>query len=238
MPAFLVPLFESNDCHNPPGSSAGGEFCPKAGGATSAGVWTQGGKASKESRLPRVLGDPLRQQRGEVDVEFETPIALSQAQRRTLATRLADRDTEMDVALDAQGRVVAVRSSGSTHSTAATFTTDKVEGMHNHPNGAVVQSWADFEISRLHPVTTVARTPTGVEVMRVERTAKGQTTLDAAMKQVFEAAGDAVMVVVREEWKTDKTTPSSVGVVRAYEGGWKALEAAGFVTITRETITP
>jgi hypothetical protein len=27
VPAFLVPLFESNDCHNPAGSSAGGEFC-------------------------------------------------------------------------------------------------------------------------------------------------------------------------------------------------------------------
>jgi hypothetical protein len=31
MPAFLVPLHESNDCHTPAGSSAGGEFCSGPG---------------------------------------------------------------------------------------------------------------------------------------------------------------------------------------------------------------
>jgi hypothetical protein len=33
MPIFLVPLHESNDCHNPGGSPAGGEFCSDLTGA-------------------------------------------------------------------------------------------------------------------------------------------------------------------------------------------------------------
>jgi hypothetical protein len=31
MPTFLVPLFESNDCHTPAGSPKGGQFCVKQG---------------------------------------------------------------------------------------------------------------------------------------------------------------------------------------------------------------
>lgn len=31
MPHFLIPLYESNDCHNPAGSPAGGQFCSSGG---------------------------------------------------------------------------------------------------------------------------------------------------------------------------------------------------------------
>jgi len=34
MPDFLTPLYESNDCHNPAGTPAGGEFCSKGGGTS------------------------------------------------------------------------------------------------------------------------------------------------------------------------------------------------------------
>lgn len=34
MPVFTVPLDESNDCHTPAGSEAGGQFCSAAGAST------------------------------------------------------------------------------------------------------------------------------------------------------------------------------------------------------------
>jgi GNAT superfamily N-acetyltransferase len=33
MPCFTIPLHESNDCHEPAGSPAGGQFCSKTGAA-------------------------------------------------------------------------------------------------------------------------------------------------------------------------------------------------------------
>ncbi len=54
MPSFLIPVHESNDCHNPPGSPEGGQFCSRTTYGQKGGEGaTKGKKATTyEATLP------------------------------------------------------------------------------------------------------------------------------------------------------------------------------------------
>jgi hypothetical protein len=76
MPAFLVPLYEFNPCHNPSGG-AGGQFCST--GAASAGKRTKSGKAITFVPVPSDRYDATK---------VKTVLGLSEAQAEDLATQM------------------------------------------------------------------------------------------------------------------------------------------------------
>lgn len=203
------------------------------------GRWTEGGGAGP-AKLPPAILKALKGKRtvgsdGVVDqTDFDPPVVLSQAQRKAFVKKLASRETEMDVAFDAEGRIVAMNSDGQKTSTAAALHENKVEGMHNHPNGAEVQSWEDFKIAADHPVTTVAKREDGtVGTMRVTVTPLGKKTLLAEMRKVFDAGIESEMVKVRKQWEAGEKLKSGEAVIRSYDTAWQALVDHGYVTVER-----
>jgi hypothetical protein len=203
------------------------------------GRWTEGGGAGP-AKLPPAVLKALKGKRtvgadgvvGQTD--FDPPVVLSQAQRKAFVKKHAERETEMDVAFDAEGRIVAMRSDGQKTSTYPALHENKVEGMHNHPNGHAIQSWEDFKMSADHPVTTVAKREDGViETMRVTMTPLGKKSFVADMRKVFEWAQGLEMETIRKQWAAGEQIKSSEAVIRTYERAWQAMVDAEYVTVER-----
>jgi hypothetical protein len=66
MPVLLVPIHESNDCHNPAGSPVGGQFCSTEGGGGGGGVPAPPKLSGWGTPVEKVQGDRMADLRPQV----------------------------------------------------------------------------------------------------------------------------------------------------------------------------
>jgi len=222
MPCFLVPLHESNDCHNPGGSPAGGEFCSDAG--------SSGGRAAEIEARMRAGANltPHEREHAPALAKAEAEIeALLAAGGDTLTRHFVNGEwTAERRALHAQVLERYFREAGDLPTGLAEPTAIILAGLPGAGKSTATKKWLDTsqaivaeadKLKALLPEYTGANAP----IVQRESSYLANLVVEIAMRQRMNVVVDGTM---RELGTED------AGVLDGAFGKLVALHEAGFRT--------
>jgi hypothetical protein len=133
MPSFTVPLAESNDCHAPAGSAAGGQFCSTEGTGAGAKGFTEKLPRAARAAMQALRNELVRRSFAEGVTPHENMGVVDLTTGKPVGELLTGGEDYVDIP-------PALQKQWAMHYPGPLVTA------HTHPGAGGAFSWADFEL--------------------------------------------------------------------------------------------